>query len=62
MTADLPVAGIEPESPALQLDSLPTELSGKPTLELTTGRNYSRGCICRRVGVGLLKLLLNMPS
>ena len=32
LTADLPVAGIEPESPALQLDSLPTELSVKPML------------------------------
>ena len=28
--ADLPDPGIEPESPALQADSLPTELSGKP--------------------------------
>ena len=27
---DLPDPGIEPESPALQADSLPTELSGKP--------------------------------
>ena len=27
---DLPNPGIEPESPALQADSLPTELSGKP--------------------------------
>ena len=28
--ADLPHQGIKPESPALQVDSLPTELSGKP--------------------------------
>ena len=28
--ADLPDPGIEPRSPALQIDSLPTELSGKP--------------------------------
>ena len=28
--ADLPNSGIEPGSPALQADSLPTELSGKP--------------------------------
>ena len=28
--ADLPDPGIEPGSPALQADSLPTELSGKP--------------------------------
>ena len=27
---DLPNPGIEPESPALQADSLPTKLSGKP--------------------------------
>ena len=27
---DLPEPGIELESPALQVDSLPTELSGKP--------------------------------
>ena len=32
---DLPNPGIEPESPALQADSLPTELSGKP-------RKYNR--------------------
>ena len=28
--ADLPDLGIEPESPALQADSLPAELPGKP--------------------------------
>ena len=28
--ADLPDPGIEPGSPALQVDSLPTELPGKP--------------------------------
>ena len=28
--ADLPDPGIEPGSPALQADSLPIELSGKP--------------------------------
>ena len=27
---DLPNPGIEPESPTLEADSLPTELSGKP--------------------------------
>ena len=32
--ADLPDPGIEPESPELQADSLPTELSGKLTREL----------------------------
>ena len=29
---DLPNPGIEPGSPALQADSLPTELSGKPVI------------------------------
>ena len=29
-SGDLPSPGIEPGSPALQVDSLPTELSGKP--------------------------------
>ena len=33
--AGLPNPGIEPESPALQMDSLPTELSGKPIPEQT---------------------------
>ena len=28
--ADLPNSGIEPGSPALQVDSLPAELPGKP--------------------------------
>ena len=31
---DLPNPGIEPGSPALQVDSLPTELSGKPLITL----------------------------
>ena len=35
---DLPNPGIEPGSPALQADSLPTELSGKPT-------GYGRGFV-----------------
>ena len=30
---DLPNSGIEPESPALQVNSLPTELSGKPEID-----------------------------
>ena len=32
--ADLPTPGIKLGSPALHVDSLPTELSGKPTVEL----------------------------
>ena len=31
--ADLPDRGIKPGSPALQVDSLPTELPGKPLVE-----------------------------
>ena len=31
---DLPNPGIEPRSPALQADSLPTELQGKPTKKI----------------------------
>ena len=31
---DLPDPGINPMSPALQADSLPTELSGKPEVEV----------------------------
>ena len=31
---DLPNPGIKPESPALQADSLPTELRGKPHINL----------------------------
>ena len=43
---DLPDLGIEPGSPALQADSLPTELSGKPSnqgrsLEKEAGGNES---------------------
>ena len=36
---DLPNQGIEPRSPALQADSLPTELSGKPKGKIL-GKNY----------------------
>ena len=37
--ADLPDSGIEPGSPALQADSLATELSGKPLPSLSLPRN-----------------------
>ena len=36
---DLPDLGIEPKSPALQEDSLPTELQGNPECELFTSVN-----------------------
>ena len=32
---DLPNLGIKPVSPALQVDSLPAELHGKPRLKIT---------------------------
>ena len=38
---DLPDPGIEPGSPALQADSLPSELSGKPILVLCTYINVA---------------------
>ena len=38
---DLPDQGIEPGSPALQADSLPTELQGKPT-SLPTSNAYQQ--------------------
>ena len=54
--ADLPNPGIEPESSALQVDSLPTELSGKRqeskrTAQLTKSiKNCIRGHPDRRYG------------
>ena len=36
---DLPNPGIEPGSPALQADSLPTELSGKPDMGKEGNKN-----------------------
>ena len=38
---DLPHPGIKPRSPALQSDSLPSELSGNPTRELSSSYDYS---------------------
>ena len=35
---DLPDAGVDPGSPALQADSLPTELSGKPSKKSWQGK------------------------
>ena len=37
---ELPNPGIKPGSPALQADSLPAELPGKPTMYLTNTNNY----------------------
>ncbi|CAI9158194.1 unnamed protein product [Rangifer tarandus platyrhynchus] len=39
---DLPNPGIKPRSPALQVDSLPAELSGKPTLCITFLKGIKR--------------------
>ena len=46
---DLPDPGIEPRSPALQEDSLPTELSGKPNLLVTskTISLFQSTCNCK---------------
>ena len=38
---DLPDSGIEPRSPALQADSLPTELQGKPHFSISPSNEYS---------------------
>ena len=40
---NLPNPGIEPRSPALQADSLPTELSGKPLGNLRHNNNIGKG-------------------
>ena len=37
------MSGREPRSPALQVDSLPTELSGKPNTNLELGGECSNG-------------------
>ena len=39
---DFPNPGIEPRSPALQADSLPAELPGKPKKMGTTGNSKSK--------------------
>ena len=43
---DLPNPGIKPRSPALQADSLPTELSGKRYLISRTGRYGQKFLFC----------------
>ena len=48
--ADLPNPGIEQGSPALQADSLPTELSGKPLCGLRDPQKGSLGSPSIRVG------------
>ena len=43
---DLPDPGIEPRSPTLQADSLPSEPLGKPTVEALPLRKTSRQPFC----------------
>ena len=43
LPGDLPNPGIEPMSPALQVDSLLTELPGKPGKSVSSGRFYFLG-------------------
>ena len=40
--ADLPDPGIKMESPALQVDSLPTELSGSPVLLKSSLKDFEQ--------------------
>ena len=42
MPVNLPDPGIEPGSPALQADSLPTELLGKPSVTKVKVKSLSR--------------------
>ena len=44
--ADLPNPGIELESPALQADSLPTELSGEPLKDKGYLNNFFLNMLC----------------
>ena len=47
LPGDLPNPGIEPKSPALQEDSLPTETPGKPQFIYSgTERERERVCVC----------------
>ena len=45
--ADLPNPGIKPGSPALQADSLPTELSGKPSSDFDDFHFYCLTAMAR---------------
>ena len=65
---DLPDSGIEPRSPALQADSLPTELQGKPHFSISPSNEYS-GLIPFRIDwfdllavQGSLKSLLQLQN
>ena len=65
--ADLPNPGIEPGSPALQADSLPTELSGKPTVNLSVIKYFlvflvPKEHMYRTQRVGLLPRYYRIPN
>ena len=65
---DLPDPGIKPGSPALQADSLPTELPGKPRryrgeLKTNTGADYKRGsCKWKTAGWCLQRRMVQKSS
>ena len=57
---DLPNPGIEPGSPELQADSLPTELSGKPKIQkclLINDKNNKKNDKKNGLVLGILKTL-----
>ena len=51
---DLPDPGIEPGSPALQADSLPTELQGKPNCGLNELENLAKSRYLADNGANIL--------
>ena len=53
-TGDLPNPGIEPRSPALQVDSLPAEPSGKPKNIEVGSLSFCRGFLAQELNQGLL--------
>ena len=60
--ADLPDPGIKPRSSALQVDSLPTELSGKPQWRYTDGHKHTKSCSTSQVIMEMQELLTEEAS
>ena len=64
---DLPDPGVKPRSPALQADSLPIELRGKPTIStsititVTTTASVMAGCRRQRLVCLTQCILLKLP-
>ena len=56
---DLPDPGIKPGSPALQVDSLPTEISGKPCIALSSVQ-FSRSVVSD--SLRLHYFIFNLPN